>query len=187
MSDVTEEYERRFEINRNDLYGALLKDDHTLESRGFQDIYYQNYIYHDKENMIEERIRKITSLGEFGSSNPICKKTLKIGKGKSRGEIKNVLNIVQFDRLRDYLEGFLGYKPIIKLHSEFKYSDNSKDYYTIEYSEFIKPEYQTSLIEIEFPTEAVMYEFEPPEWFGKEVTEEYSNVNIWEKYNLIDK
>jgi CYTH domain-containing protein len=184
MSEIENvELERRFELDEKKFYLNLLTDEH-IKPNGVQTIYYQNYIYHDSNNQIEERIRKISGLGDFADAEPIYKKTMKLGIGDTRKEFKNKMTEKEFEWLKDYLERELGYKPLIKLHNEFEYFLNGK-IYTLELSSFLKPHKQSSIIELEFDTINEMESFEPLDWMGREITNEYSNVDIWKKYNLI--
>jgi CYTH domain-containing protein len=98
--------------------------------------------------------------------------TVKVGAGKTRGEYEIEITKEQFEALWDSTEG----KRVDKVRYDIPISDGLK----IELDVYRGDLNGLYSAEVEFPDEAASNKFTPPDWFGKEVTEDkwYKNQNL---------
>ena len=96
---------------------------------------------------------------------------VKVGRGLSREEIESEISIFQFEDLWPETEG----KRIVKRRYDIYY-----DGIKIELDVFSGTHQGLITAEVEFKTEEESRLFEPPHWFGPEVTHDdrYKNKNL---------
>jgi adenylate cyclase len=94
--------------------------------------------------------------------------TVKAGRGRSRAEEEIELDPERFDRLWPLTEG----RRLTKTRHRIAHGDR-----TIELDLYSGDLDGLAVAEVEFPDERTADEFEPPEWFGDEVTGERSHLN----------
>ncbi|MFP4352915.1 MAG: CYTH domain-containing protein [Puniceicoccaceae bacterium] len=94
--------------------------------------------------------------------------TAKIGGGGARGEAEIVLAPEQFDTLWPFTEG----RRIRKTRYEIQLGD-----LTAELDVYGGRHEGLAVVEVEFPDRAAAEAFEPPDWFGGEVTDDPSYKN----------
>ncbi len=97
--------------------------------------------------------------------------TVKTGEGLKRGESEIELAGEQFESLWPLTEG----KRVGKTRYEISHGDN-----LIELDVYSGALKGLLVVEVEFPSEEESAGFNPPSWFGKEVTEDprYKNKNL---------
>lgn len=173
------ELERRFEGTDIDKLYSI----ENIIDKNENVIYRQNYIYFNDEKEIEDRIRLIIPF-DILENGCQYKRATKFGKGRRRIEIKKNIPGEEFIKINDFLCNEMEYKPISKIHSNYRFFYRGREY-TLELSRFIDPKGQKNIVEIEFDNEEEMNFFVPPSYFGREITNEYSNIDIWKKYNNI--
>jgi len=147
---MAREIERKFLVKKLPVITENI-DNHVIQ---------QGYIFISEK--MEIRIRKIGS---------IYFQTIKTGEGLSRGEYEIELSSDQFDLLWPLTEG----KRVEKTRFEIEYAN-----LLIEldiYSGNLEGLYTA---EVEFPSETKSKKFNPPEWFGEEITfdSRYKNKNL---------
>lgn len=129
-------------------------------------IIYQHYIVTGDE---EIRIRKIVL-------KKGCKftMTLKKGTGLKREEYKWEIGEDTYKSMMERAPG----KPLEKYRGNFKIG---KVEYEVDIFKDKETGEELKIIEVEFPSVKKAKEFEPPKWFGREVTEEeeFSNQGMW--------
>jgi len=147
---MAREIERKFLVKK---LPAIPKniDNHVIQ---------QGYIFISEK--MEIRIRSIGG---------IYFQTIKTGEGLSRGEYEIELSSDQYDLLWPLTEG----KRVEKTRFEIEYAN-----LLIEldiYSGNLEGLYTA---EVEFPSETKSKKFNPPEWFGEEITldSKYKNKNL---------
>lgn len=115
----------------------------------------------------EDRIRE--SRDSIG--NVTYTRTQKQGKGLVRGEIEEEIPASQFAELWDQTEG----ARVTKKRYSIPYEG-----VTIEYDVYSGDLRGLKVAEVEFPDEASAASFEPPDWFGDEVTKDpnYKNQSL---------
>jgi CYTH domain-containing protein len=163
---INVELERRWEVEDLDELKSnhYINDDESI-------IFIQNYLYFDKRK--EDRIRR-----KLGVDKCEYQRTTKIGKGSNRVEIEDNIERDQWVILNNMLAEKEHKLPIIKTHYEFMLDD-----YKVELSVYDDPIEHPSIVEIEFDNEEEMRNFKAPEYFGKEITDSYSNIDIWKEHN----
>jgi len=114
------------------------------------------------DNGVEVRLRK---------KGGRCFHTVKSGSGLVRKEAEKEINEAEFVKQWPATEG----KRIEKVRSEIEYEEHliELDIYSGDLAGLV-------VAEVEFESEEESSHFEPPEWFGEEVTddERYKNKNL---------
>jgi CYTH domain-containing protein len=97
--------------------------------------------------------------------------TIKEGHGENRGQEEIEINAAQFAALWPLTRG----KRLKKVRYEVPQGNH-----TIEVDVYRGKLKGLTTAEVEFPDEAAAHSFQPPDWFGREVTgdEHYSNQNL---------
>lgn len=147
-------YKMSQEIERKFLVKALPEN---LDTLSFEKIM-QGYLAIDNDEL-EVRFRK---------KGDKYFQTIKQGNGLNREEIEIQLTKEQFVNFWPLTEG----RRIIKRRYEIPYQE-----YTVELDIYEDRFNGMVACEVEFGSEVEAYSFEPPDWFGSEVTEEYSLQN----------
>lgn len=146
-----------WEIERKFLVGATPAD---LECFPHEHIR-QGYIAYTREGT-EVRVRH--KGGRFFE-------TVKQGAGVRRAEVELSLSEEQFEALWPFTEG----KRLEKVRYAIPY-----DHLTIELDVYLGPLEGLCTAEVEFPSEEASEAFQPPSWFGREITEDpgYKNRTL---------
>lgn len=113
------------------------------------------------ENDIITRVRKIDNNYNIG---------FKQGKGIERREKEISISEVEFDELRKF-----NFEKRIKKHRHFSKYENL----IIQIDEFRDKHEGLIMAEIEFENLEQAENFTPPNWFGKEVTDDIKYTNAW--------
>lgn len=145
------------EIERKFLVDCLPPDFENLAGKTIR----QGYVI-DAAEGIELRVRQ---------KQTACYQTVKMGEGLSRTEIEIELSPDQFDRLWPYTEG----RRVSKTRYTFPVGD-----YTAELDRFEGNLEGLLMVEVEFASVEDALGFAPPDWFGRDVTNDkrYKNKHL---------
>lgn len=145
------------EIERKFLVDRLPPDFENLTGNAIR----QGYVI-DAAGGIELRVRQ---------KQGACYQTIKMGEGLSRTEIEIELSSDQFDRLWPYTDG--------RRVSKIRYAVPVGDH-TAELDRFEGNLEGLLMVEVEFPSVDAARNFAPPDWFGRDVTEDkrYKNKHL---------
>jgi CYTH domain-containing protein len=145
------------EIERKFLVDRLPPDIENLTGKSIR----QGYVI-AAEGGIELRVRQKQSA---------CYQTVKMGEGLSRTEIEIELSPDQFNRLWPYTDG----RRVSKTRYTFPVGDH-----TAELDRFEGNLEGLLLVEVEFASVDDARDFTPPDWFGRDVTEDkhYKNKHL---------
>lgn len=115
-------------------------------------------------NENQTRLRKKTLINNFDRSEPQYKITVKQGTGINRDEYQTNITAFQFEELWPVTEGFRiqKYRKVFELESGL----------IVELDQFRNNLEGLILAEVEFGSETEAHKFEPPSWFGENVTED---------------
>lgn len=152
-SDSTREIERKFRVDPGTL-------PFQLEPR-LSSFMEQGYLAVEELESRELRLRK---------RNGNYTLTAKTGSGAVRGEGEVELTEAQFRTLWPFTEG----RRIEKTRYEIDLGE-----LTAELDVYGGRHEGLAVVEVEFPDEAAARDFDPPDWFGDEVTENRSYKNQW--------
>lgn len=141
------------------------------------DIISQNYL----SLTPEVRIREIESTH---TGNKIYFLTIKGEGALSRVEVEKEIAQNEYESLMTMTLG----GNLVKSRSYFRDGDLVYEIDEISDEDEVGYVYNLKLVEVEFPSVASAKNFIPPEWFGKEVTNDpqYKIKNIYKKYVLLE-